>query len=136
VFCGDSLFHADIGTARCDFPGGDANSLYESGRKLLRLPDHVKIWTGHDYVSEERDRPVPWLSVKEHKERNKHLSAHITQQEFVAKRQERDRSLAEPKLLNASLQVNIRGGRLPSLTRLGQRLLHLPLRVDGSEWSE
>lgn len=134
VFCGDSIFHPDIGTARCDFPGGSATSLYHSAQKLLQLPEHVKIWTGHDYVSEERNTPVPCMSVQEHKERNMYIREGVTQEEFVVRRQERDKALKAPKLLHPSLQVNIRAGRLPALTELGQRLLHLPLQVDGEAW--
>lgn len=134
MFCGDSLFHADIGTARCDFPGGSATALYKSGKKLLQLPEHTKIWTGHDYVSKERDTPVPYMSVGEHKERNKHLSRAITQSDFVSQREERDATLAEPTLMNPSLQINIRAGRLPRPTPLGHRWLHLPLKVKGVEW--
>ncbi|GAD93141.1 metallo-beta-lactamase domain protein [Paecilomyces variotii No. 5] len=133
VFCGDSLFHADIGTARCDFPGGSANDLYKSGRKLLSLPDHVKIWTGHDYPPEGRDS-VPWISVKEHREQNRHLNDKVTEEEFVAFRKERDAKLAEPKLLHQSLQMNIRAGRLPKPTESGHRMLHLPLKLNGLEW--
>lgn len=135
VFCGDSLFHADIGTARCDFPGGDASSLWNSGHKLLQLADHTKIWTGHDYVSAARAEPVPWMSVRDHKQWNKHLAQGITREEFVSQRRERDASLAAPKLLGPSLQINIRAGRLPSPTELGQRLLHLPLNLKVPEWS-
>ncbi|CAO2657784.1 Nn.00g039100.m01.CDS01 [Neocucurbitaria sp. VM-36] len=134
VFCGDSLFHADIGTARCDFPGGSATSLYESGRKLLQLPEHTKIWTGHDYVSKERDTPVPFMSVRDHKERNQHLSQAITQSDFVSRREERDATLAPPKLMNPSLQINVRAGRLPRATPLGHRFLHLPLKLKDGEW--
>lgn len=133
VFCGDSLFHADIGTARCDFPGGSANDLYKSGRKLLSLPDHVKIWTGHDYPPDGRDS-VPWISVKEHREQNKHLNDNVTEEEFVTFRKERDAKLAEPKLLHQSLQMNIRAGRLPKPTESGHRMLHLPLKLNGLEW--
>ncbi|KAH7408600.1 beta-lactamase-like protein [Phaeosphaeria sp. MPI-PUGE-AT-0046c] len=134
VFCGDSIFHADIGTARCDFPGGNARDLYRSVQKLMHLPDHVKIWTGHDYVSKEREEPVAWTSVREHKERNKWLAQDIKIEQFVERRMEKDRRLAAPKLLHPSLQVNIRAGRLPSLTNLGHRFLSLPLRVEGGLW--
>src|SRR5690242_16901776 len=72
VFCGDSLFHPSLGTARCDFPGGSAQALWHSARKLLSLPDHVKIWTGHDYAVEGEREPEPWTSVGEHRTRNKH----------------------------------------------------------------
>lgn len=134
VFCGDSLFHADIGTARCDFPGGSADSLFQSGHKLLGLPDHVKIWTGHDYPPEERKSPMSWMSVEDHKAENKHLKTGITADEFVALRKERDAKLAEPKLLHQSLQINIRAGHLPTPTETGHRMLHLPLKLKGVEW--
>ncbi|KAJ6190396.1 hypothetical protein N7519_000417 [Penicillium mononematosum] len=115
LFCGDSLFHVDIGTARCDFPGGNANDLFRSGRKLLSLSDHVKIWTGHDYPPQDGVTPC------------------LGEEEFVALRKERDAGLAEPKLLHQSLQINIRAGRLPSPTKFGQRLLHLPLKLTEEE---
>ncbi|KAI5456936.1 putative metallo-beta-lactamase domain protein [Mariannaea sp. PMI_226] len=134
VFCGDSLFHADIGTARCDFPGGSANHLFNSGRKLLSLPDHVKIWTGHDYPPEQRDKPASWMSVEEHRKQNKHLRDGISEQEFVTMRQERDAGLAAPRLLDQSLQINIRAGKLPQPSESGLRMLHLPLKVKGGEW--
>ncbi|KAJ9269273.1 hypothetical protein DTO212C5_4545 [Paecilomyces variotii] len=133
VFCGDSLFHVDIGTARCDFPGGSANDLYNSGRKLLSLPDHVKIWPGHDYPPEGRG-PAPWISVKAHREKNTHLNDKVTEDEFVTFRKERDAKLAEPRLLHQSLQMNIRAGRLPKPTESGHRMLHLPLKLRGLEW--
>ncbi|CAG8948102.1 unnamed protein product [Penicillium salamii] len=129
VFCGDSLFHADIGTARCDFPGGDAKDLFQSGRKLLSLPGHVKIWTGHDYPPAGRE-PMPWLSVQDHRELNKHLKDGVNEDMFVALRQERDAGLAAPRLLHQSLQINIRAGRLPAPTEAGQRLLHVPLKIE------
>ncbi|KAJ5158925.1 uncharacterized protein N7500_008576 [Penicillium coprophilum] len=134
IFCGDSLFHYDIGTARCDFPGGDANDLYQSGRKLLSFPDRFKIWTGHDYPPAERGVPVPWVSVQDHKLLNKHLNDSISEEEFVALRKERDAGLAAPKLLHQSLQINIRAGHLPSPTKFGHRLLHVPLKVTGEAW--
>ncbi|KAF2122261.1 putative metallo-beta-lactamase domain protein [Lophiotrema nucula] len=134
VFCGDSLFHTDIGTARADFPGGSASSLYNSGRKLLQLPGHYKIWLGHDYPSVERGTPVDCLSVRDHKERNKHLANNTTQEEFVSMREARDATLAAPKLLHPSLQMNIRAGRLPISTPMGLRFLHLPLKFKGAEW--
>ena len=135
VFCGDSLFHADIGTARCDFPGGSAHDLYQSGRRLLEsLPDDARIWTGHDYPPEERKgQPTPCLTVREHRERNKHLRDGISEEEFVKARQERDRGLAAPRLLHQSLQVNIRAGKLPGENEKGLRLLHLPVKVKSDE---
>ncbi|KAF4986990.1 hypothetical protein FDECE_15655 [Fusarium decemcellulare] len=136
VFCGDSLFHADIGTARCDFPGGSANQLFESGRKLLSMPGHTKIWTGHDYPSAARAAPVPWMTVQQHREMNKHVKDGITEDEFVALRNERDANLAAPRLLHQSLQVNIRAGQLPKPNEAGHRMLHLPLKMKVEEWAD
>ncbi|KAH8817200.1 putative metallo-beta-lactamase domain protein [Xylogone sp. PMI_703] len=130
VFCGDSLFHADIGTARCDFPGGSAHNLFDSGRKLLNLPDHVKIWPGHDYPPEGREA-IPCMTVQEHKNQNKHLRDGVTEEQFVALRKERDQKLGEPRLLHQSLQINIRAGRLPQPTESGHRMLRLPLKTAG-----
>ncbi|BDD61145.1 hypothetical protein MPDQ_007826 [Monascus purpureus] len=134
VFCGDSLFHPDIGTARCDFPGGSARDLFISGRKLLSLPGHVKIWTGHDYPPDGRDAPVPWMTVQDHRILNKFLKDNVGEEEFVALRKERDSQLGEPRLLHQSLQVNIRAGRLPKPTEGGFRFLHLPLKLKGVKW--
>lgn len=124
----------DIGTARCDFPGGNAKDLFQSCRKLLSLPDHVKIWIGHDYPPQGRNGPVPWMSVQDHKKLNKHLKDGISEEEFVTLRNERDAGLAAPKLLHQSLQINIRAGRLPLPTNSGYRLLHLPLKLTGEAW--
>ncbi|GLI76150.1 hypothetical protein PoHVEF18_004421 [Penicillium ochrochloron] len=133
VFCGDSLFHADIGTARCDFPGGDAGHLFKSGRRLLSLEDHVKIWPGHDYPPEGRD-PVSWMSVRDQRKQNKHLRDVVSEREFVEMRTERDRNLSAPRLLHQSLQVNIRAGRLPRKEESGHRMLRLPLKLGGLDW--
>ncbi|KAF4779072.1 metallo-beta-lactamase superfamily protein [Colletotrichum scovillei] len=134
VFCGDSLFHVDIGTARCDFPGGSANNLYHSGRRLLSLPDHVKVWTGHDYPPDDREGPVPWMTVSDHRKLNKHLRDGITEEEFVAQRKERDAKLGEPKLLHQSLQTNIRAGKLPQPTASGHRMLRVPIKLGDLQW--
>lgn len=135
VFCGDSILHADIGSARCDFPGGSAKSLYASTRKLLDLPDNVKIWTGHDYPAcPGRCEAVPWMTVRDHKKKNKHLSQDVEEEDFLRLRQERDAGLAAPKLLDASLQINIRAGRLPRPTPGGKRLIHLPMQIEGEGW--
>ncbi|PON22611.1 metallo-beta-lactamase superfamily protein [Trichoderma gamsii] len=134
VFCGDSVFHADIGSARCDFPGGSSESLYSSGRKLLSLPDNVKIWTGHDYPPKDGRSPQAYMTVHDHREQNKHLKDGITAEEFVAMRNERDAGLSAPRMLHQSLQINIRGGRLPSPTPDGHRMLRLPLDIKAAEW--
>ncbi|KAI4599437.1 hypothetical protein KJ359_001879 [Pestalotiopsis sp. 9143b] len=130
VFCGDSLFMADLGTARCDFPGGNARDLFRSAGKLLSMADDVRIWTGHDYPPEARKTPRSWMSVKEHRERNAHVMAGTTEQEFVAMRTTRDKTLKAPRLLHQSLQINIRAGRLPKTTPTTAALLHLPLSVN------
>ncbi|KAK7984205.1 hypothetical protein PG989_011607 [Apiospora arundinis] len=134
VFCGDSLFNADLGTARCDFPGGSARDLFKSGRKLLSMPDHFKIWTGHDYPSAERGSPVPYMTVRDHRAQNKHLRDGVSEDEFVALREERDAKLPAPRLLHQSLQVNIRTGQLPKPNEDGSRMLHVPLKVSGEKW--
>ena len=134
VFCGDSIFHPDLGTARCDFPGGSSLDLFHSAHKLLSLPSHIKIWTGHDYPPTTRDTPEAWMTVEEHRLRNKHLKEGTTQEEFVTMRDERDNHLGAPRLLHQSLQMNIRAGRLPGLNGAGQAMLHLPLQLGGMKW--
>jgi glyoxylase-like metal-dependent hydrolase (beta-lactamase superfamily II) len=131
VFSGDSLFHPSLGTARCDFPGGNASALFQSTQKLLSLPESTKIWTGHDYPSKERHVVVPWTSVRDHKDGNKHVRNGVKEDEFVEMRQERDDALGEPRLLHESLQVNVKAGRLP-----GGEMLCVPIKVEGDlkEW--
>jgi glyoxylase-like metal-dependent hydrolase (beta-lactamase superfamily II) len=126
VFSGDSLFHPSLGTARCDFPGGNASALFQSLQKLLSLPENTKIWTGHDYPSKERGVAVPWTSVEDHANGNKHVRNGVKEDEFVEMRQERDGKLGEPRLLHESLQINVRAGRLPM-----ERMLCLPVKVEG-----
>ncbi|KAJ4138621.1 hypothetical protein NW768_002471 [Fusarium equiseti] len=127
VFVGDSIFHVDIGSARADFPGGSAQDIFKSGRKLLALPEDTKIWVGHDYPPEGRNAPVPFATVKEHRENNKHLKDGTQEEEFVDMRRKRDATLAAPRLIHPSLQVNIRGGQLPAPSPSGVRMVHLPL---------
>lgn len=130
VFCGDSIMQADIGSARCDFPGGSADSLFDSGRKLLEMPDDVMIWVGHGYTSGAREIPAPCLSVKDHRRNNTHLQDGVNKADFVALRETRDARLKEPRLLHQSLQVNIRAGRLPEPSASGHSLLRLPLKLN------
>ncbi|KAL2163790.1 hypothetical protein VTH06DRAFT_5849 [Thermothelomyces fergusii] len=135
VFCGDSLFHSTLGTARCDFPGGSARALYQSARRLLSLPDHVKVWVGHDYPPPEGKRaPEPCATVGEHRAKNKHVRDGVSEDEFVRMRNDRDRVLGAPRLLHESLQVNIRAGRLPEADESGMRMLKLPINVPGEGW--
>ncbi|KAL1582276.1 hypothetical protein WHR41_09234 [Cladosporium halotolerans] len=134
IFCGDSVFNADLGTARCDFPGGSAKDLYHSTRKLLSLPDNYKIWTGHDYPSNGRMCPVPYMSVADQKQRNRYLSDIVSEQDFLHMRTQRDAQLKEPKMLHPSLQINIRGGRLPAPMPSGERTLTFPIRLETEHW--
>ncbi|KAJ4294938.1 hypothetical protein N0V88_005177 [Collariella sp. IMI 366227] len=108
---------------RCDFPGGSAHDLYQSAKKLLSLPDHVKIWVGHDYPVKGERGPEPWTS------RNKHIRDGIAEEEFVEMRKERDSKLAAPRLVHESLQVNIRAGQLPKTDEVGMRAFKLPVKV-------
>ncbi|KAB8077469.1 beta-lactamase-like protein [Aspergillus leporis] len=114
VFTGDSIFNPDVGSARCDFPNGDADALYRSMQRLLALPDEFQLYTGHDYppsTTESSREPMPFATVSEQRKRNKHVgSGH---EAFVKWREERDSGLNEPRLLHQALQVNIRGGKLP-----------------------
>ncbi|KAL5050596.1 hypothetical protein BDW71DRAFT_194366 [Aspergillus fruticulosus] len=137
IFTGDTLFHVDLGTARCDFPFGSAQSLFRSGHRLLSFPRHVRIWTGHDYPPDGPGGrpPVACTSVGEHREKNKHLKTGFSEEDFVALRKGRDEKLAPPRLLHAALQINIRGGRMPRVTGEGLRLIHLPLRLDEAKWN-
>jgi glyoxylase-like metal-dependent hydrolase (beta-lactamase superfamily II) len=116
VFTGDSIFNADVGSARCDFPGGSATALYNSIQTLLALPDEYRLYTGHDYPPADREggkKERPFCTVREQKEGNKHVNETVKEGEFVKWRTGRDEGLAEPKLIHQALQVNVRGGRLP-----------------------
>lgn len=124
----------DIGSARADFPGGSAEAVYNSGRKLLALPDETKVWVGHDYPPDGQRAPVPFLTVKQHREENKHLKDGTLEAEFVEMRRKRDSTLAAPRLIHPSLQMNIRGGRLPATTASGLRMVHLPLQLSATPW--
>ncbi|CAG7565800.1 unnamed protein product [Fusarium equiseti] len=134
MFVGDLIFHVDIGSARADFPGGSAQDIYQSGHKILALPGQTRIWIGYDYPPDGRHGPIPCVTVDEQRQDNKHLKDNITEQDFIVMRKERDEKLAEPKLLHRSLQINIRGGKLPKATKDEERLLHLPLSILGSAW--
>lgn len=129
VFVGDTVFAPDVGTARCDFPGGSVDQLYASINRLHELPGNTVLWLCHDYPPEERERRAS-VTVDESSRDNRMLSADTTLEDFRAARTERDAGLAAPKLLYPSLQVNIRGGRLPPADTSGQRYLLTPLTVE------
>lgn len=127
VFVGDTLFMPDVGTARCDFPGGDAHTLYQSIQSLFALGDDTQLHMCHDYPPEDREvRSV--VSVKEQRLSNIHCADDKTEAEFIAMREARDANLEAPRLILPSLQVNIRAGVLPQADAQGRRFLKIPLR--------
>lgn len=129
LFVGDTLFMPDYGTARTDFPGGDARQLYRSIQKLLALPDDTRMFLCHDYKAPGRDDFRWETSVAEQRARNVHVGGGIGEDEFVAMRTARDAELPIPKLLYPSIQVNIRGGRLPPAEENGVRCLRIPITI-------
>ena len=129
AFVHDTLFMPDGGTARADFPGGDARALWRSIQRILSLPDRTRLFTGHDY--QPGGRPVAWEStVAQQKAENTHVAGR-DEAGFVDLRAERDRALPMPKLILQSLQVNIAGGRLPEPEDDGRRYLKIPLDAFG-----
>lgn len=125
AFIGDTLFMPDYGTARCDFPGGDARTLFRSIQKILQLPGTTRLFTGHDYGP--NGRPFAWeATVADHAANNVHIAGK-TEDEFVALREGRDRTLNAPHLILPALQVNIRAGVLPPPEPNGVRYLKIPM---------
>ncbi len=131
VFVGDTMFMPDYGTARADFPGGDAHMLYRSIRRLLDLPPETRMFVCHDYLPEGRSEHRWETTVGEQRARNVHVHEGVSEEEFVAMRCERDLKLAAPTLLLPSLQVNIRAGSLPPASPAGQVFLRLPVTLTG-----
>ena len=126
AFVGDTLFMPDSGTARADFPGGDARALFRSIQKILALPGETRIFVCHDYAP--GGRAYAWeTTVAEERERNIHLTGGITEAEFVAKREARDETLDMPKLIMPSIQVNMRAGHMPPSEDDGQVYLKVPV---------
>ncbi len=134
AFVHDTLFMPDSGTARCDFPGGDAATLWRSIQAILALPDDTRVFTGHDY--EPNGRMAAWeCTVAEQRAHNIHMVAARSEAEFVDLRNARDAALPMPKLILHALQVNIRGGRLPEPEENGRRYLKVPLdTLEGAAW--
>lgn len=134
AFIHDTLFMPDGGTARADFPGGNATALWNSIQTILQLPEDTRLFTGHDYRPNGRE--ARWESrIGEQLQDNIHLSRYRDEASFVAARQTRDSTLPIPKLMLHALQVNIRGGRLPEPENNGQRYIKIPLgRFDGAPW--
>jgi glyoxylase-like metal-dependent hydrolase (beta-lactamase superfamily II) len=132
AFVGDTLFMPDYGTARADFPGGDAATLYRSIRKILALPPETRIFVGHDYLPQSRDTFIWETTVAEERARNVHVHDGVTEDDFVEMREARDKTLAAPRLILPSLQVNIRAGALPPAEKDGQVYLKLPVNRLGA----
>jgi glyoxylase-like metal-dependent hydrolase (beta-lactamase superfamily II) len=126
VFVGDTLFQPDVGTARCDFPGGDARTLYRSIRRLLALPPATRLFMCHDYPPAGRE-PSPSCSVAEERAHNIHVHDGVDEARFVALREARDAALALPQLMIPSIQVNVRAGQFPPPEANGVRYLKLPI---------
>ncbi|NCM96101.1 MAG: MBL fold metallo-hydrolase [Rhodobacterales bacterium] len=127
AFVGDTLFMPDFGTARCDFPGGSADAMFDSVQKILALPDATRIFVGHDYKAPGREVFAWESTVAEQKARNIHIGAGRSKADFVALRQARDATLAMPRLILPSLQVNMRAGQMPEPEANGTSYLKLPL---------
>jgi len=129
AFVGDTLFMPDFGTARCDFPGGSAETLYDSIQKILALPDDTRIFTAHDYKAPGRDVYAWESTVGEQKARNIHVGAGKDKESFVKMRTERDATLAMPRLIVPSLQVNMRAGHMPPPEENGKTYLKVPVNA-------
>jgi len=129
AFIGDTLFMPDYGTARADFPGGDARQLYRSIRRLLSLPDETRLFLCHDYKAPNRPGFAWETTVADERKSNIHVRDGVGEEDFVAMRVARDKTLALPHLILPSVQVNVRGGRLPPPESNGVSYLKLPLNA-------
>ena len=130
VFVGDTLFAPDVGTARCDFPGGDAKTLYQSIQKLLALPEDTVMYLCHDYPGEGR-KHCPTVTVAAQKLENIHVKDSINEAEFVQMRERRDATLGMPRLIIPAVQINIDAGHFPEPEDNGTRYLKVPINVLG-----
>jgi len=129
VFVGDTMFMPDFGTARADFPGGDAHALYRSIQRILSLPKEMRLFMCHDYKAPGRDRYAWETTVGEERAHNVHVHEGVSEEDFVKMRQSRDATLAAPLLLLPSIQVNIRAGKFPPAEANGVRYLKVPVKL-------
>jgi len=129
AFVGDTLFMPDYGTARCDFPGGDAHTLYQSIHKVFALPDDTRLFMCHDYKAPGRDEYAYETTVGEERKHNVHVHDGISEADFVRMRTERDATLDMPRLILPSVQVNMRAGKLPPAEDNGQVYLKIPVNL-------
>lgn len=127
AFVGDTLFAPDAGTARCDFPGGDAHTLFRSVQKVLALPEETRIFLCHDYMAPGRDEYQHETTVAEQRAHNIHVRESMTEDDFVKLRTERDATLDMPRLILPSVQVNMRAGEMPPAEDNGQVYLKIPI---------
>ncbi|WP_205215016.1 MULTISPECIES: MBL fold metallo-hydrolase [Sphingomonas] len=129
LFTGDTMFMPDYGSARADFPGGDARQLYRSVRRLMQLPDETRVFLCHDYKAPNRDEFVWETTMLAERTGNVHIHEGVSEDDFVAMRTQRDATLSMPKLILPSLQVNMRGGHLPEPDDNGVRYLKQPINL-------
>ena len=129
LFIGDTMFMPDYGTARADFPGGNARKLYRSIQRILSLPPETRLFMCHDYKAPDRDQYAWETTVAEEKAHNVHVHEGVSEDEFVKMRQARDATLSTPLLLLPSIQVNIRAGKLPPAEANGVRYLKVPVKL-------
>jgi glyoxylase-like metal-dependent hydrolase (beta-lactamase superfamily II) len=126
VFIGDTLFMPDVGTARCDFPGGDAHTLYKSVHKLFSMPSGTRLFMCHDYPPPGRE-PILETTVGEERKKNIQINDSVSEEQFVKMRSVRDATLEMPTLILPSIQINIRAGELPNAENNGISYLKIPL---------
>jgi glyoxylase-like metal-dependent hydrolase (beta-lactamase superfamily II) len=129
AFVGDTMFMPDYGTARCDFPGGDARQLYRSIQRLMALPDETRVFLCHDYQAPNRPHFVWETTIGAERAGNVHVREGTSEDEFVAMRERRDATLSMPRLILPAVQVNLRAGRLPEPDANGTRYLKIPLNL-------
>jgi glyoxylase-like metal-dependent hydrolase (beta-lactamase superfamily II) len=128
LFVGDTLFMPDFGSARCDFPGGSADTLYSSVQRLLELPPETRMFVGHDYLPKNGRNEYVWeTTVGAQREHNIHIGGGTSKEDFVKMRTERDATLAMPRLILPSIQVNIRAGHMPEADEKGRVYLKVPV---------
>jgi glyoxylase-like metal-dependent hydrolase (beta-lactamase superfamily II) len=128
IFVGDTLFMPDVGTARCDFPGGSAKTLYQSVKKILSYPDNTRLFMCHDYPP--NNRPIAYEStVGEEKKKNIHIHEGVSEEQFIEMRTKRDKTLEMPVLILPSIQLNIRAGHPPPAESNGKTYLKIPFNV-------
>lgn len=127
AFVHDTFMQPDVGTSRADFPGGTAGDLYQSLQAILRLPDHTRLFIGHDYGAEQRSEPAWESTVAEQRMHNKHVGGGVSEADYVERRQNRDKTLALPDRMLAVLQMNLRAGKPPEPEEDGHSYLKIPL---------